>query len=139
MARVRTPAARYDELVQRSAEVNAPGLVDFVSLLAYRLCLNLPPAFTQPEALIFANLYDRILSIMQAKKSLNMSKNLIHQTAFSSCQNCVHPVFIKGLPRLPLKAIIMRVSSREEQLARIAMFARTSILSDAKSLAGAFL
>ena len=139
MVRIRTPAARYDELVQRSAEVNAPGLVDFVSLLAYRLCLNLPPAFTQPEALIFANLYDRILSIMQAKKSLNMSKNLIHQTAFSSCQNCVHPgFFIKGLPRLPLKAIIMRVSSREEQLARIAMFARTSILSDAKK-SGAFL
>ena len=139
VARVRIPAARNYELVQKSDKVDAPGFVDFVSVLAYRFCPNLPPAFTQPKALILANLYDRILSIICKPRSrLACQKIFCIKQRFLPVRT-VHPVFfIKGLPRLPLKAIIMRVSSREEQLARIAMFARASILSDAKSR-GTFL
>ena len=31
---------------QRSAKVGAPGLVNFITAVAYRFCLNLPAAFT---------------------------------------------------------------------------------------------
>ena len=35
-------------ILQRSAKVNAPGLVNFIPAVAYHICLNLPAAFTQP-------------------------------------------------------------------------------------------
>ena len=37
-------------LVQRSAEVGAPGLVNFITAVAYHFCLSLAAAFTQPGA-----------------------------------------------------------------------------------------
>ena len=35
-------------LLQRLAEVSAPGFVNFITAVAYHFCLNLPVAFTQP-------------------------------------------------------------------------------------------
>ena len=43
------------DIVQRSAKVDAPGLVNFVPTLAYNSCLNMPPAFTQPGASTLAD------------------------------------------------------------------------------------
>ena len=44
------------ERMQRSAEVGAPGLVNFSSPVAYHLCPSLPAAFTQPGASTLADL-----------------------------------------------------------------------------------
>ena len=41
--------------VQRSAKINAPGLVTFVPALALHFCLSLPAAFTQPVASTLAD------------------------------------------------------------------------------------
>ena len=93
VARVRIPAARNYELVQKSDKVDAPGFVDFVSVLAYRFCPNLPPAFTQPKALILANLYDRILSIICKPRSrLACQKIFCIKQRFLPVRT-VHPVF----------------------------------------------
>ena len=43
-------------IIQRSAKVGAPGLVNFITAVAYQLCLNLPAAFMQPGAPTLANL-----------------------------------------------------------------------------------
>ena len=42
--------------VERSATVGAPGLVNFVTDIAYHFYPSLPAAFTQPCASIFADL-----------------------------------------------------------------------------------
>ena len=38
----------YQTREQKPANVDAPGLMNFVPALAYHFCLNLPSAFTQP-------------------------------------------------------------------------------------------
>ena len=50
--RRRTPPAA----VQRLAKFGAPGLVNFITAVAYHFCLSLPAAFTQPGALTLADL-----------------------------------------------------------------------------------
>ena len=42
--------------VQRSAEVGATGLVNFITAVAYHFCPSLPAAFTQPGASTLADL-----------------------------------------------------------------------------------
>ena len=42
--------------IQRSAKVDAPGLVNFIPAVAYHFCLNLPAAFTKPGASTLADL-----------------------------------------------------------------------------------
>ena len=42
--------------IQGSAKRWSPGLVNFVTALAYHFCLALPAAFTQPGARLFADL-----------------------------------------------------------------------------------
>ena len=42
--------------VQRSAKVGAPGLVNFITAVAYHFCPSLPAAFTQPGASTLADL-----------------------------------------------------------------------------------
>ena len=42
--------------VQRSAKVGAPGLVNFITALAYHFCPSLPAAIAQAGASISANL-----------------------------------------------------------------------------------
>ena len=42
--------------VQRSDKVDAPGLVNFITAVAYHFCPNLPAAFTQPRASTLADL-----------------------------------------------------------------------------------
>ena len=46
--------------IQRLAEVGAPGMVNFVTAVAYHLCSSLPAAFTQPGGLTLANLCTQI-------------------------------------------------------------------------------
>ena len=36
--------------IQRSAKIGAPGLVNFITAVAYHFCPSLPAAFTQPGA-----------------------------------------------------------------------------------------
>ena len=43
-------------IVQRSAKVGAPGLVNFVTVVAYHFCPRLSAPFTQPGALTLADL-----------------------------------------------------------------------------------
>ena len=38
------------EIIQRSAKVGAPGLLNFITVDAYHFCTSLPAAFTQPGA-----------------------------------------------------------------------------------------
>ena len=40
--------------MQRLAEVGAPGLVNFITAVAYHFCPSLPTAFSQPDALTLA-------------------------------------------------------------------------------------
>ena len=47
------------ELIQRLAKVGAPGLVNFITTVAYQFCLNLPAAFMQPGPPTLANLYTK--------------------------------------------------------------------------------
>ena len=49
-------AAILEPLLQRSAKVGAPGLVNFINAVAYHICPSLPAAFTQPVALTLADL-----------------------------------------------------------------------------------
>ena len=42
--------------VQRSAQVDAPGLVSFITAVAYHCRPSLPAAFTQPDAPTLADL-----------------------------------------------------------------------------------
>ena len=42
--------------VQISAKVGAPGLVNFITAVAYQFCLNLPAAFMQPGSPTLADL-----------------------------------------------------------------------------------
>ena len=48
--------ARLQVAVQRSAKFGAPGLVNFVTAVAYHFCPSLPAAFTQPSASILTDL-----------------------------------------------------------------------------------
>ena len=43
-------------VIQRSAKVDAPGLVNSISAVAYHYCPILPAAFTQPSASTLADL-----------------------------------------------------------------------------------
>ena len=43
-------------MLQRSANVGAPGLVNFITAVAYHFCPSLPAAFTQPGASTLADL-----------------------------------------------------------------------------------
>ena len=43
--------------IQRSAEVGAPGLVNFITAVANNFCSILPAAFTQPGASTLADLF----------------------------------------------------------------------------------
>ena len=43
-------------LIQRSAKVGAPGLVNFITAVAYHICPSLPAIFTQPGASTLADL-----------------------------------------------------------------------------------
>ena len=43
-------------LLRRSAKVDAPGWVNFVSAFVYHLCLSLPAAFTQPGTSTLADI-----------------------------------------------------------------------------------
>ena len=49
----RGPKVRHSDL-QGSAKRRSPGLVNFVTALAYHFCLALPAAFSQPGGPIFA-------------------------------------------------------------------------------------
>ena len=40
-----------DYLLERSAQVGSPGLVNFIHAIAYHFCLKLPAVFTQPISL----------------------------------------------------------------------------------------
>ena len=42
--------------VQRSAKVGGPGLVNFITAVAYHICPSLPAAFTQPDESTLADL-----------------------------------------------------------------------------------
>ena len=53
----RAPSLRaFCPSVQRSAEVGAPGLVNFITAVAYHFCPSLPAAFTQPGTSTLADL-----------------------------------------------------------------------------------
>ena len=52
-------------LVQSSAKRRRPGLVNFVSAVAYQSCLSLPAAFTQPGRGLLAKPCTSHMSKMQ--------------------------------------------------------------------------
>ena len=57
--------------VQRSAKVGAPGLVNFITAVAYHFCLSLTTAFTQPGASTLANLCKPVAKQVVNKKFRN--------------------------------------------------------------------
>ena len=57
--------------IQGSAKRRAPGLVNFITAVAYHFCLSLPAAFTQPGSHILAEpCSDKSLSRMQSYTGL---------------------------------------------------------------------
>ena len=50
--------------IQRSAKVGAPGLVNFITALAYHFCPSLPAAFTQQVASTLADLCKPIFEMV---------------------------------------------------------------------------
>ena len=49
-------------ILQGSAKVGAPGLVNFITAVAYHFCPSLPEEFTQPGASTFADLCTMMIS-----------------------------------------------------------------------------
>ena len=61
------PTPMLMKTVQRLAKVGAPGLVNFITAVAYHFCPSLPTAFTQPGASTLAN---RVKCVVGAAASL---------------------------------------------------------------------
>ena len=84
-------------LLQRSAKVDAPSLVNLIPAVAYHSCLNLPAAFTQPGASTLADLcisgLCRLPSILRTDLEKERSKKRRMDGIFLSL-NCDtrHPV-----------------------------------------------
>ena len=70
---------RQREGIQRSAKVDVPGLVIYVSAVGYHSCLNLPAAFTQPGAPTLADLSrkeaTKVISEIEQRKGVGPLTN----------------------------------------------------------------
>ena len=61
-------------VLQRWAKVGAPGLVNFITAVAYHFCSSLPAAFTQPGA---STLADLCINYMFYEKHFSFSSLLV--------------------------------------------------------------
>ena len=68
---VLAPKICGEATVQRSAKVGAPGLVNFITAVAYHFCPTLPAAFTQHGALPLANFCTRVAVSAGGERSMN--------------------------------------------------------------------
>ena len=61
-----------------SAKVGAPGLVNFITAVAFHFCPSLPAALTQPGASTLANLCKWALSLYWSSSGLKKVPVLMH-------------------------------------------------------------